>query len=491
MRILLVFLCFVTATFAQGQPIDMPLLHATRGIHAGLFDSQGRYVLLRGANYNVLGEYWQGVSDAAPTKQYEDSDFILMEHYGFNCVRLLFTWSRLEPQRGRFDTAYVGRIQRAVEAAGQHHLYVLLDMHQDAWGMYVATGDSETCPRGPAKGWDGAPQWATLTDGQPTCATRSRESAPAVVRAFSNFWEDRDSLQEDCIRSWAMVVSATARFSNVLGYDLINEPGLGEHGIVREDRLIGRYYKKLIHGIRDAEHGAGAPQHVILFEPTVTWRGRDYPSIPLATFRPERNIMFSPHHYFESLSDALTIKQGFGLMRFAASLYHMDMLIGEWGFFNGPRDTLKLSRYAKYEDQYMCGSTWWQWSQGCGDPHSVGWNGKQWQAGNRSMHLVELDRQGRRTGKVNEPVLHILDRSQPLAIVGKARGFTSNPNTGELVLKGHTRHTGTMSIYIPARFGMPVLERTNTAITRTEKVSGGIKADIEVHGKYRVHILAK
>jgi len=489
MRISLLFLFIVTTTVAHARPGDLPLLHATRGIHAGLYDPQGRYVLLRGANYNALGEYWQGVPGVPTTKQYEDSDFILMEHYGFNCVRLLFTWSRVEPQRGHYYTAYVKRICHAVEVAAQHNIYVLLDMHQDAWGMYVATGDTEQCPRGPAKGWDGAPRWATLTDGQPTCTTRGRESAPAVIRAFSNFWDNRDSLQQDCIRAWTMIVSATARYTNVLGYDLINEPGLGERSVVREDRLIGRYYNHLIHAIREAERLAGAPEHVILFEPTVTWRGKDYPSIPFTSFRPEKNIMFSPHHYFESLSHALSIEQGFGLMRFGASLYHTDLLIGEWGFFQGARDTLKLSRYTRCEDRYLIGSTWWQWSQACGDPHSVSWSGKQWQAGNFSMHLIELDRQGHRTGKVNEAALHILNRSRPLAIAGRAKGFTSDPNTGEMLLKGRTHHPGTVIIYIPARFGTPVLNGHNAVISHTEAISGGLRVEVSVKGSYMIHIL--
>ncbi len=491
MRTGVLFLLLVITAVVLAQPIGMSLLHATRDIHAGLYDPQGRYVLLRGVNYNALGEYWQGVPGVPTTKAYEDSDIILMEHYGFNCVRLTFNWSRMEPQRGQYDTAYIGRICHAVEVAAQHNIYVLLDMHQDAWGMYVATGDSEQCPRGPAKGWDGAPQWATLTDGQATCTPRSRESSPAVMRAFSNFWDDRDSLQEECIRGWAMLVKAAARYTNVLGYDLINEPGLGEHGVVREDRLIGGYYTKLIHAIRASEKQAGAPQHVIMFEPSVTWRGRDYPSIPLATFRPERNIMFAPHHYFESLSNALNIEQGFGLMRFGASLYRTDLLIGEWGFFRGDRDTLKISRYAICEDRYMMGSTWWQWSQGCGDPHGVHWDDKQWQAPNHTMHVVELNRQGKRTGKVNEPLLHILNRPRPLAIAGRAKGFTSNPNTGELLLKGHTRHPGTVSIYIPERFGMPVLDGSNAVITRTETISGGLRVDVAVHRWYRVHVLGK
>ena len=481
---------FITA-IAHGQRGNMPLLHAERGIHAGLYDPQERIALLRGVNYNALGEYWQGVADAPSAKAYEDSDLILMEKYGFNCVRMLFTWSRLEPRRGYYDTAYVSRIRHAIEVAGQYHLYVLLDMHQDAWGMYVATTGSETCGNGPARGWDGAPQWATLSNGLSTCAPRSRESAPAVVQAFGSFLDDRDSLQEHCINGWALLVTATAGYSNVLGYDLLNEPGLGDYNILRESILLGRYYTKLMHAIRKAEFEAGHPQHVILFEPSVTWRGRDYPSVPLASFRHERNILFSPHHYFESISNALTIKQGFGLMKFVTRWYRTGMLIGEWGFFNGPRDTLKISRYTQLEDKYMLGSTWWQWSQACGDPHSISWNGKQWQAPDYSMHLIELDRHGHRTGKVNQPVMNILNRCRPVAVAGRTRGFKSNPDTGEMCLKGRSRHAGTVSVYIPARFGMPVVDGRNAAISKTETIAGGICAEVAVHGKYVVHVLGR
>ena len=178
-------------------------------------------------------------------------------------------------------------------------------------------------------------------------------------------------------------------------------------------------------------------------------------------------------------------------MKFVARCYHTDLLIGEWGFFKGARDTLKLSRFAQCEDRYMIGSTWWQWSQACGDPHSISWKDNKWQAQDHSMHLVELDRQGNRTGRVNEPVLHILNRTRPLAVAGRVKGFTSNPNTGELLLKGHTRYPGVVSIYIPARFGMPVLDGSNADITHTETVSGGLRADISVNGRYRVHILGK
>jgi endoglycosylceramidase len=97
-------------------------------------------------------------------------------------VRLIVHWSALEPQPGAFDAAYVARIHQAVDWARKHDLYVVLDMHQDAWGKFIASPPGVVCPPGfnPAIGWDGAPQWATITDGMSTCRAVIREVSPAV-----------------------------------------------------------------------------------------------------------------------------------------------------------------------------------------------------------------------------------------------------------------------------------------------------------------------
>ena len=42
------------------------LLYAKRGENAGIYDQQGRFVILRGVNYNALGDYWQA-NPAVPT----------------------------------------------------------------------------------------------------------------------------------------------------------------------------------------------------------------------------------------------------------------------------------------------------------------------------------------------------------------------------------------------------------------------------------------
>jgi len=489
MRIALtLLLVFAVLMPLAAQP---PLLHATRGIHAGVYDSSGNYVLLRGVNYNVLGEYWQGVPDAPTTKEYSDKDLEMMAQYGFNSVRLLFTWSRLEPQRGHYDTAYIARVCHAIETAARLNMYVLVDMHQDAWGMYIATPDTGMC-REPAKGWDGAPRWATITNGQPTCTQGGRESAPAVVRAFRNFWDDTDSLQEACIAAWCKMVAATSRYNNVVGYDLLNEPGLGDHSLIRGNRQHGRYCRNLVRAIRQTETAAANPHHIIFFEPTVTKGGKEIPSIPQTTFRPERNIIFAPHHYFESITGKLNMLQGFQILRIGAFLYHTDLYIGEWGFFGGVQDTAKIKRYARYEDKWMLGSAWWQWCQACGDPHSVGWNGHQWQAGNSSMHLIELDRTGKFTGNVNTSFLHILDRPRPLSVCGRPRkGFMSNPATGTLQLQGHTHKAGNITIWVPQRFNAPQVTGKNVSLTQTTTVPGGYKLSVAVKGKYKLHMQPK
>ena len=489
MRLLLIVILLVVSFikgFAQTSHID--LLHATRGIHAGIYDEQGRRILLRGVNYSALEDNWQALPDLPAQAEYNDKDIAMMAEHGFNCIRLTFNWSLLEPERGRYNMDYVKKITHCIEEAAKYNIYILVDMHQDAWGKYINTTDTaEHCSR-PAKGWDGAPQWATITDGKPTCTRKGRESAPAVFRAWHHFWDDDDSLQEACINAWKVMVAATAKYNNVVGYDLLNEPNMGERSMTREDILQGKYYNKLIKGIRETETKNALPQHIIFFEVNVTLRGKEWPSVPYTTFRPEKNIIFSPHHYFESLSNDLTIKGGFGAFRLLSFFYHMDMLVGEWGYFRGAADTNKVKRYCAQEDKYFVGSTWWQWSQACGNPHTVWWQHDHWVAPDRCMHLIELDRQAHFTGRINEPIMDILDRSHPIAVCGNVVKLRSNPDTGNLLLKGRTHKPGTVTLWIQGRFGKPVIAGNNIDNIKIDSVVGGYKAEVRVKKKYEIRV---
>ncbi len=471
----------------DNEPIDQTL-YASSGTDAGIYDRSGRFVLLRGVNYNVLGDYWQANPSIPATKPYAASDMEQMASYGFNCVRLLFSWSKLEPQPGVYDMAYIQSIRMAIEDAARYDMYVMLDMHQDAWGKYIATPADSVCTN-PNKGWDGAPEWATYTDGASTCSPDgSREGAPAVYTAFGNFWNNRNGIQDSCIKAWQALIAETAQYQNVVGYDLINEPGFGAVSTEEAGAQMSSYYARLISAIRTTETSIGAAQHIMFFEMGVGIGGVTNLVLPTASFTSDQNIVFAPHSYFESFGSLpFTIEDGFNLFDAGSNLFNCSFFIGEWGFFGDPAtDAAKVKRFAANEDTYFTGSTWWQWAQAPGDPHGISWDGNSY--GATSMHLVELDVSGNLTGNVNPFYLNILSRTRPNAIVGKPETLTSNPDTGEMVLTATTTKEGTTELWIPNRFGNPIITGTNATLKELRTVSGGYIAEVSVSGSYTVNV---
>ncbi|MBK9329585.1 MAG: cellulase family glycosylhydrolase [Sphingobacteriales bacterium] len=486
--ILLVSFVLFSCNKDTGNVFSDKLLYAASGSHPGIYDQSGRYVILRGVNYNSLGDYWQGNPNVPAIKEYNPEDIRMMASYGFNCIRLLFSWSKLEPERGKYNYDYIRQLKNVIEEAAKYDIYILLDMHQDAWGKYIATPQDVNCEK-PNKGWDGAPQWATITDGASTCtADGSRESAPAVSHAFQNFWDNTDNIQDACISAWAVLVKETAKYGNVVGYDLLNEPGLGYKPLNEEARKLSTYYGKCIRAIRSAERDGRGLEHIIFFEMSITWNGQPVPFIPYPDFTEDKNIIFAPHTYFEAISYILTIEQGLDLLRLLSGIYKTGLFIGEWGFFGNPADDVsKVKRFCKKEDEYLItGSTWWQWAQAPGDPHGMSWDGTQY--ANTSMHLIELDVNGNFTGNKNDYYLKVLSRTRPVAIFGKPFRLESNPDDGTMQLEAKATGTGISTLWIPDRFGVPAIAGDNILSSKINKVDGGYFAEISVSGTYRISI---
>src|SRR5688500_8549744 len=203
----------------------LPRLSVERGDDAAVVDEGGRQVLLRGINVNQLGDYFQADPALPTTMPLTERDFAEISALGFNVVRLVMSWSAFQPERGAFDEAYVARIREAVRLAAAHDLYVVLDMHQDAWGKHIATPPDYQCEPGlgPAVGWDGAPEWATFTDGMTTCrANDTRELSAAVANAAEAFYAGREGIQSELVATWGRIAAAFAAAPNVAGYDLLN-----------------------------------------------------------------------------------------------------------------------------------------------------------------------------------------------------------------------------------------------------------------------------
>ncbi|MCZ2392330.1 MAG: glycoside hydrolase family 5 protein [Chitinophagales bacterium] len=473
---------------SSSPPIQYELgrFYAKRGAQSGIYDHYDRRVILRGVNYNVLGDYWRGNPNAPTTATHHIDQFKIMSGYGMNCIRLLFSWSQLEPERGVYHQEYIRQITQVIEDANQYGLNVILDLHQDAYSKFIFSKTEDQCQY-PQKGWDGAPQWACLTDNASVCSqTGSRESSSAVIHAWQNLWDNKEGIQDALIQAWAYLIQAVGEHENLVAYDLINEPSLGYKNLQDQHNKLSNFYAKLITQIRQTELNSGLKIKMIFFEPAVTFNGQEIPSVAGSNFTYDKNIVFAPHNYFEVISNVLTIEQGFSLYKGLADAYQTPCFIGEWGVYSEPSIGVeKLKRFAQMEDKYLMGSTYWQWSQAPGDPHGVEWNG-QYQ--DKSLHLMELNAQGQYTGVKNDIFLKVLSRTRPIAIHGQRPKYTSDSDTGQFQLSALATTKGVTEIWIPEWMGKPIISGTNIVLKNLNLVEGGYIALIEVEGEYEITI---
>ena len=208
-------------------------------------------------------------------------------------------------------------------------------------------------------GYDGAPEWATITDDAPRCQFQGRDISPAGNRAFQHFYFDTDGIQGALVDTWGRLAEVFAHEKAIAGYDLMNEPGFGETAPVTTSYLLGRYYERAIAAIRDA----GAPQ-IVFVEPSIFWSGLGFDSGPSRGFTEDQNIVFSPHLYAESLTmdrslgipPIVSMDRQFTLGQRVADGYGAPLWSGEYGYWGDEADVVdRLTRYAVAEDAHLLG----------------------------------------------------------------------------------------------------------------------------------------
>lgn len=151
-----------------------------------------------------------------PIKEKYIKDF---KKFGFNLVRLGFTWEAAEPRPGEYNDEYLNTVAAVAKALEENGIYFYLDMHQDLYS--------------PALGADGAPEWATITDGVKSERRWFIWAEPyfagkAVSNAFSHFWRNDEvygkGLWEHYLEMWKHVIKKFDGNTALVGYDFLNEP---------------------------------------------------------------------------------------------------------------------------------------------------------------------------------------------------------------------------------------------------------------------------
>lgn len=399
----------------------LPWLHVEHhdGMRPYIADDEGRMVLLHGAIPAGLIDFWTGTDQSQPNvppiypidpaayaggqcplndpaSRYPPlcrDDIARMAALGFNSVRLPVSWSLLEPARGNFNAIYLDRIAQVVDWAKSVGMYVIIDMHQNAYSRYI----------GPGPGVDlgylsGAPAWATITDVFPSevLVKGQRELNPAVFEAATNFWYDRSGIQDEYIKTIAFVAQRFKAESAVAGYSVFNEPWPGWNlppGF--EDLLLFPFYRRVIDAITGIHDGlpcwtgffmpaaCGYPDqnihdlHHLIFLDTGDLREvTDFPThlgLPVSSYP---NVVLSMHAYthiytFDALAkqtpDRATYPWGGYDQSYAwadreARAMNAALFVAEFG--NDPKwDSLILANQLEEEEQHLTGFAFWTWKE--------------------------------------------------------------------------------------------------------------------------------
>jgi len=458
--------------------LRLPALHAVADpIHGGRFvDDAGRHVILRGVNVNGFVEYWQG-TPFPTTFPFSEEDAERIAAIGWNVVRLLTSWSRVEPEPGIYDEAYIDSLHAAVRTLEAQGIYSIIDLHQDAWGPTLAARPDEVCGPSttPALGWDGAPGWATLDGGRSRCTPGQRELSPAVVGAFRAFWANASGpgnvgIRTRYTRMLAHLAAGFAGDNAVAGFDVMNEPNSFTPS---DEQGLALLHGEAWQAIRDAQAGIAGPGHVVIFEPTALWasfrvRPLDFPR--------DDNVAYAPHLYQGGLDTGPLAPQFDDARADAAAFGGVPVLTGEWGSgpdrAANPSDTY-FRDHQRMQDEYLFGATLWTWRESCGDPHKAA----DYLAGRTAYVWGEFEVDCR-TNEILGPRQELIDqltRGYVRAGPGRVVETVYDPADGSLRAAGVDADAGTalLAFYPASIHGEPIVSATGLGGLRTQIAAGG------------------
>jgi endoglycosylceramidase len=471
---LAVALAAATSASAEAAPLPSAPARGLSFLHVGapsgaaglpqIVDANGRTTLLKGVNVDGIVDYWRkdlslsyptgpaayaGGACPADDPSVEgvrvcDFDFAQMRPLGFDAIRLNLSWSLLEPNPGQISQSYLDRIAQIVDWAKAQGIYVVLDMHQDAWSKYVYTPPGQTCPPPlqSIRGYDGAPAWASVHV-SPVCALGGvRELDMAVAEDFQRLYSDVAApdgvgLQEHYAATLTALARRFAGEPAVAGYEIINEPSPGFNAIpgAMDATELFPFYGKLVNAVLNAVPGF---RQLFFLEPNAERNLTDQPQalVPWSTFSSYPNVVYAPHVY----TGVFTIDQELTGQRFFppdggyksavtdAKTLGTPLWVGEFG--NNPADdgTLLRTSYS-LQDQYGLGGTLWLWKENANDVNaSVFWGvyGPPFGSGTPQPRRLKF-----------------VDRAFALSVAGTLQSMRYDPDKSSFELRATSPTVGT------------------------------------------------
>lgn len=402
-----------------------PYVPAVRSVAGRLVDPAGREVLLRGVNARVAGifdvTFDDGRTPLETIPPFGEADCrFLAEELGMNLLRLPVNWSGIEPERDRYDTAYLDRVFALVDTCAAHGVYTLLDLHQDAWSKEI--------------GEDGAPLWAIVpTPTQllqgPLLDLSARRGSEQVLLAFQSFLADEAGLWGEYGDMAAELVRRVPKHPGAIGLELMNEPVA-----LLQDAELAAFHDAMTARVRQQ-----VPELMVVFEPNSLRNISD--KAPVRTPLPHDNAVYAPHIYTDVFEDGWAsedegaVRQSVRLAREEATAHGAALMVSEFGH---DMTTERGRRYVRtcLDAFDAVGASWalWvyeEWSQDSWGLYDPG----------------PLETRGALRGAAAD----LVSRPYPVAIDGHVEALAWNPDSKTLTVTLSAAGTGEHIVSAPRR----------------------------------------
>lgn len=216
-----------------------------------------------------------------------EKDIQHLAAWGFNIVRLGIMWPGVRTNETYINTTYIDEIEKLVNNLGRYGIYTLLDLHQDLISRYycgegapdfliegVKKDHYFPWPIGKEYSKEKGTNYPNLTECLSVTNFGEHYFTYQVNNAFEELYNPNSALYKEINLFWEKVSQRFCNNSNVIGYDLINEPIAG-HLFKQPFAFIGQtgwstekylqpLYESLHKTIRRFDN-----EHLIFFEPPV------------------------------------------------------------------------------------------------------------------------------------------------------------------------------------------------------------------------------
>ena len=194
---------------------DLPKIYVKDG---QFVDLDGRIRLFRGINSVIKHFPWYDNEMLNSERQRQ------LGEWGFNAIRLGAMWSGVEPEQGYINETYIDILKEIVDGLQRNGIYTYLDMHQDVLTEVA--------------GYNGIPRWLSSqfrtpdhaypwpmkdTSGYSTwaCGYFTQE----IANGFQQLYTEH---KEEFANVWRQIAERFKGMSEILGYELLNEPWTGD-----------------------------------------------------------------------------------------------------------------------------------------------------------------------------------------------------------------------------------------------------------------------